>query len=166
MYMECRQYLIDSLKAAGIKTNIYTELKKLKLSGESHIGAVLFNDEKFEKDGSKTIYRDDEDKKHKRVRSFRRHMSFVVVIGEYTTDAVEVIFDSFLENLKDGLYVNGNYITIDIEESDWMTKEDSILKAQISVQFLVTFNGGIYRNTDYAPLSKYQIDSVELNMGD
>ena len=40
LYTESKQYLIDKLKAAGIKSKPFTTEKALEKSQESHIGAV------------------------------------------------------------------------------------------------------------------------------
>ena len=45
LYTESKQYLIDKLKAAGIKSKPFTTEKALEKSQESHIGAVLFERE-------------------------------------------------------------------------------------------------------------------------
>ena len=53
LYTESKQYLIDKLKAAGIKSKPFTTEKALEKSQESHIGAVLFERETFTRYGSK-----------------------------------------------------------------------------------------------------------------
>ena len=47
LYKQSKEYLLEKLKAAGLKTKPYTTQKGLEKSQESHIGAVLFeqNDE-------------------------------------------------------------------------------------------------------------------------
>ena len=51
LYTESKQYLIDKLKAAGIKSKPFTTEKALEKSQESHIGAVLFDHPKrFQKE--------------------------------------------------------------------------------------------------------------------
>ena len=47
LYTESKQYLVDKLKAAGIKSKPFTTEKALEKSQESHIGAVLFERETF-----------------------------------------------------------------------------------------------------------------------
>ena len=42
LYKESKEYLLDKLKAAGLKSTPYTTQKALEKSQESHIGAVLF----------------------------------------------------------------------------------------------------------------------------
>ena len=53
LYTESKQYLVDKLKAAGIKSKPFTTEKALEKSQESHIGAVLFERETFTRNGSK-----------------------------------------------------------------------------------------------------------------
>lgn len=38
-----KDYLITKLKESGIKSQVYTTMKKLKQANESHLGAVLRN---------------------------------------------------------------------------------------------------------------------------
>ena len=45
MYAKCREYLIDRLRASGIQMEPITSLKKLQLYRNSHVGAVLFDEE-------------------------------------------------------------------------------------------------------------------------
>lgn len=40
-------------------------------------------------------------------------------------------------------------------------KDDSLLKAQVAVQVMITFNGGVYRDTGFAPLTDVRVTSVE-----
>ena len=72
MYAESKQYLIQKLKEAGLKSNPYTSEKALEKSQESHIGAVLFEDESFLRNGSKTLYKDQEGAQKKRRKVFDR----------------------------------------------------------------------------------------------
>ena len=58
LYALCKQYLIDKLKEAGIKTRPYTTRKALEKCMESHVGAVIFERETNVRNGSKKkIYR-------------------------------------------------------------------------------------------------------------
>ena len=96
LYTESKQYLIDKLKAAGIKSKPFTTEKALEKSQESHIGAVLFERETFTRNGSKKRYRDEEGTLHKRRKIMERATTFGVIIGGYTDNEVEEIFDRFL----------------------------------------------------------------------
>lgn len=164
LYTDCKQYLIARLKAAGIKTKPYTTEKSLSKCLESHVGAVLFEREICARNGSKKKFRDDAGEKHKRRRVLDRDITFSVIIGEYTDDAAETIFERFLTSLDSGIYVDGNFVPIDIEQSDWVDKDDSLLKAQVAVQTLITFHGGLYRDTDFAPLRHVEVREIERIM--
>lgn len=160
MYPECKQYLIQRLKAAGIKSNPYTSLKKLQLSKESHIGAVLLQNESIVRNGSKTIFIDAEGARHKRRKLFDRQLSFNVVIGDYTDEAVEAILERFLQSCDTGFYADGNYVSVTPVGVDWVEEDDSILKAQIAAEINVTFDGGVYRDTGFAPVNELEIEAV------
>lgn len=120
LYTESKQYLIDKLKAAGIKSKPFTTEKALEKSQESHIGAVLFERETFTRNGSKKRYRDEEGTLHKRRKIMERATTFGVIIGGYTDDEVEEIFDRFVASLDRGIYIDGNFVPIEIEGADWV----------------------------------------------
>lgn len=161
LYTESKQYLIDKLKAAGIKSKPFTTEKALEKSQESHIGAVLFERETFTRNSSKKRYRDEEGTLHKRRKIMERATTFGVIIGGYTDNEVEEIFDRFVASLDRGIYIDGNFVPIEIEGADWVDKDDSLLKAQVAVQVMITFNGGVYRDTGFAPLTDVRVTSVE-----
>ncbi len=164
LYGECKRYLLEKLKEAGVKTRPYTSKKSLEKCMESHVAAVLFEREECARNGSKKRFRDEEGEKHKRRKIFDRSISFSVVIGEYSDDTAEELFERFLASLDAGLYVDGNFVEIEVVESDWVDKEDSLLKAQVAVQTLITFHGGLYRDTDYAPLRHIEVREIERKM--
>jgi len=161
MYAECKQYLIQQLKAAGLKSNPYTSEKALEKSLESHVGAVLFESESILRNGSKKFYKDQEGAQKKRRRVFDRAIAFTVLLGDYTDEAVELMFEQLLHNLDSGIYINGNFVSIEVEGSDWVDKDDSILKAKVAVQVKINFLGGIYKDTDFTKLTELAIKSVE-----
>lgn len=90
-----------------------------------------------------------------------RATTFGVIIGGYTDNEVEEIFDRFVASLDRGIYIDGNFVPIEIEGADWVDKDDSLLKAQVAVQVMITFNGGVYRDTGFAPLTDVRVTSVE-----
>lgn len=45
-----------------------------------------------------------------------RATTFGVIIGGYTDDEVEEIFDRFVASLDRGIYIDGNFVPIEIEE--------------------------------------------------
>lgn len=165
LYVESKTYLLGKLKEAGLKSKPYTTQKSLEKSQESHIGAVLFEREAYTRNGSKKRFRDEEGAKHKRRKVFDRALTFTVIIGDYTDDSVEAIFEQFISGLDSGIYVDGNFVPIEVEGADWVDKDDSILKAQVAVQVSITFNGGIYKDTDFGPLSHVEIEAVKKTTG-
>lgn len=160
LYAEAKQYLLDKLKAAGLKSKPYTTLKSLEKSQESHIGAVLFDKEEVAKNGSKRVFHDEEGAKKKRRKAFDRTLTFTVIIGDYTDEAVEATFEKFLGSLDDGIYVDGNYVPIEPGEADWVSKDDSLLKAQLAVQISITFQGGLYVDTDFTKIAGVKVEDV------
>lgn len=160
LYKESKEYLLDKLKAAGLKSKPYTTQKGLEKSQESHIGAVLFESETLLRNGSKTRYRDQEGAQKKRRKVFDRALTFTVIIGDYTDEAVESMFGAFLSSLDRGIYVNGDYVPIEVEGADWVDKDDSILKAQVAVQIRIRFDGGLYRDTNFAKVTDVEVESI------
>ena len=86
-------------------------------------------------------------------------------IGDYTDDAVEAIFEKFLASLDRGIFVNGDHVPIEVEGADWVNKDDSILKAQVAVQVAITFQGGLYKDTGFGPLTRVEIAAIEKDNG-
>jgi len=106
LYTESKQYLIDKLKAAGIKSKPFTTEKALEKSQESHIGAVLFERETFTRNGSKKRYRDEEGTLHKRRKIMERATTFGVIIGGYMVEKARralpggILFDAVSETVQ------------------------------------------------------------------
>ena len=163
LYAESRQYLIEKLKLAGLKSKPYTTQKALEKSQESHLGAVLFESETILRNGSKTLFTDQTGARKKRRKVFDRGLAFTVIIGDYTDEAVESMFEAFLGQLDKGIYVNGDFVPLVVEGADWVDKDDSILKAQVAVQIKVRFDGGIYKDTDFTKVSEIVVESVTKN---
>lgn len=161
LYTESKAYLLAKLKEAGLKSRPYTALKTLQKSQESHVGAVLFEREAYARNGSKKRFRDEEGAKHKRRKVFDRAVTFVVLIGDYTDDAVETMLEKFVALLDRGIMVDGNFVPIEVEGAEWVDAEDALLKAQVAVRVTITFSGGIYKDTDYAPLTRVEIEAIE-----
>ena len=153
-----KNYLIKTLKESGIKSQVYTNMKKLKQGNEPHVGAVLRNGETFTRSGSKKVYTDQEGRRKRRVKLWNRSTSLHVVIADTSEEKVEEILENFLVNLKKGLDVNGNWTDIEVGDADWVEDGDSILKAKVAVQFDVTFEGGIYQDRKIQPLEIGFID--------
>lgn len=110
LYTQAKAYLVGKLKEAGLKTKPYTTMKSLSRSMESHVGAVLPGTEMIARNGSKTIYQDQEGAQHKRRKIFDRNVTFQVVLGDYTDDKVEAMLEKFLAALDQGIEVDGNFV--------------------------------------------------------
>lgn len=162
MIAECREYLIDKVIKAGIKTKVKTTMKDLKASNESHIGAVLFEDEEFEKDIKKTFYFDELGRKQKRIKIFSRKPSFTVIIGEYEQSKCELIFKEFITLIDAGFHSDGNYIEVTPKKASWVDKDDSILKSKVAVQVLIEFDGGIYKDSGFKKVNDIGVE-VEIS---
>ncbi|WP_312938880.1 SON protein [Oscillibacter sp.] len=161
MYAESKRYLLDKLKAAGLKSNPYTSEKALEKSLESHIGAVLFESEGILRNGSKTYFKDEEGARKKRRKIFDRKLMFNVIIGDYSDEAVETLFEAFLCSLNKGIYIRGNYVPITVEDAAWVDKDDTLLKSKVAVQINISFDGGLYKDTDFTKISALEVESVE-----
>lgn len=156
MFAECQKYLTGKLKESNVKNKPYTTFKELRMSNASHLGAVLFEEETLLKSGAKKIYQDNADKK-KRRKVYDRDIVFTVVIGEYTQEAAEIIYESFLSKLAAGIEISGNYVEIIPEDAEWVDKEDSIINAKCAVQIKIIFKGGVYRDTPFAKITEVKI---------
>lgn len=162
MIVECNEYLKGKLSTAGISKQIITNQKKLKDNNEKHFGAVLPDKEEITKSGQMKVYFDDQGKKKKRTEKFKRIIYFIVIIGEYSFEKCSEIYEKFISSLDYGLYIDSNWAEMTIEEIDWVDKEDSILKSEITVQMLLKFEGGVYRDVDFKTI---QLENVEVEHG-
>lgn len=142
-----KEYLKKCLQKAGIKNEVITTWKMLQMKTDSHVGAVLREDQTITRNGSKRNYKDQSGVRCVREKIYDVDTSFKVVIGEYTEEQCEAIFLAFLEALGKGIHIEGNYVDIEIGQVEWVEKEDSILKANIACQIPITFHGGIYKDT-------------------
>ncbi len=160
MYEE-KKYLIGKLKEAGLKARIHESMKSLKSSGEIQIGGVIRYDDILTRSGSKKIYRDQGGVQHKRVKVWDRDTKLKVIIGEATEERCEELFTAFLEKLDRGIWIDGNWVGIKVEDIGWVDGEDTILKSRLAVEIIVTFSGGIYKETDYAAAKQTAIEAVK-----
>jgi hypothetical protein len=152
-----KDYLENKLKEADVKGKIYRSMKYLKNSNSPYLGAILFEKEEFKKDGSKTIY-DDNGTKIKRIRKLIRETWLSVVIAHSKEYDCEVIFSNFLKVLDKGIDDgDGNFVDIEVLDSDWVDEEDSILNSKIAVQILIKFTGGIYEDIQLVKITDMEI---------
>ena len=143
-----RDFLVKTLKDAGVKGKIHESMKSLKNCNEIHVGAVLRIGEKFSRSGSKKKYTDQEGQRKQRNRLFDRTTTLHVVIADSDEDKVEDILTKFLKQIAKGLEVDGNWVGIELGDADWVEGDDSILKSKIAVEFDVTLTGGVYTDID------------------
>lgn len=165
LYTQAKAYLVGKLKEAGLKTKPYTTMKSLSRSMESHVGAVLPGTEMIARNGSKTIYQDQEGAQHKRRKLFDRNVTFQVVLGDYTDDKVEAMLEKFLAALDQGIEVDGNFVPLTAESVEWSTEEDHPLKAEVAVTVNITFQGGVYRDIDLHKAWDYRLEDIGKNNG-
>ena len=158
MYEE-KRYLIDKLKEAGFRARIHETMKSLKSSGEIQIGGVIRYDDILTRSGSKKTYRDQGGAQHKRVKVWDRDTKLKVIIGEATEEKCEKLFTAFLEKLDRGIWIDGNWVGIEVEDIGWVDGEDSILKSRLAVEIIISFKGGIYRENGYVAIEQVRIDA-------
>lgn len=160
-----KNYLVEKLKQAGIP-RIYTSMKKLSQANEIRLGAVLVDNEVFSRSGSKRTYIDQSGARQKRKKLFDRETRFKVVIAESDEDKCEAILIKFLEVIRKGLEHDRNWINLDIGDMDWVSEDDSILRAKMAVQFSVTFYGGVYKDVRLVskPIGQIDIEKEEPNV--
>lgn len=161
LYTEATAYLLQKLKDAGLKTKPYTTMKSLSRTMESHVGAVLPGTEAITRNGSKTIYTDQEGAQHKRRKLFDRTVTLQVILGDYNAENVEAMLDSFLAGLDRGIAVDGNFVPLAVDSVEWDTEEDHPLKAEVAVRVSITFQGGVYRDTDLHRVKGFVVEGVQ-----
>lgn len=164
LYSTSKRYLLEKLKEVGFQSP-YTTQKALLKSYDSHVGAVLFESETYARNGSKKQFRDEEGARHKRRKVFDRMITFKVLIGDYTDDAVETMLEAFIKSLDTGIYDEGNFVPLEVNGVEWLDIDDSILKAKVAAQIKIDFNGGIYKDSGFTPLTAVKILSAEMDNG-
>ena len=158
MYVECRDLLVETLKKSGCIKQPLTTRKKLLASAESRVSAVICEEETVERQKGRKVYTDGEGRRLKRSRLYSRDIIFSVVIGDYSSEKIEEIYEKFLRSLPDGIYVDGDYVSIEPRESDWMDEKDHVLYAKVTVQSKIVFHGGLYRDTDMMRIKDINVD--------
>ena len=141
-----RDFLVETLRTAGVRGKIHDSLKTLKNCNEVHVGAVLRVNEKFTRSGSKKRYTDQAGHRKQRNKLFDRITKLHVVIADSEESKVESIFTKFLQELSKGFAVDGNWVGIELEDADWVEQGDSILKSKVAVEFDVIITGGVYKD--------------------
>lgn len=160
MVIECRDYLIQKLKESGIKTNIHTAMKTLKNSSESHVGAVLFQDESLKRLDEKTIIIKG-GKRKRATKLMQREIRFNVIIGEYQPEKAETIYEAFLQKLGKQLETQNGTIDIEPVRCDWVSAEDSILQAKIAANLEVVMTGTMIKESQMLKIKEIEIEKIE-----
>lgn len=92
-----RDFLVQTLKDAGVKGKIHESMKSLKNCNEIHVGAVLRIGEKFSRSGSKKKYTDQEGQRKQRKResfSMRMKMEMKRMDSDFWTSLMERMTNS------------------------------------------------------------------------
>lgn len=158
--IEEKNFLIQNLQDAGVKTKIHTTMKSLKNSSEIHLGAVLYIEERFTRSNSKRKYIDQTGVSKQRNRKFIRETELKVVIADSKEEKVDEILTQFMTQISRGMAVNGNWENLEIGKVTWYEKEDTILKSNVSVEFNVTFTGGVYMDKELINVKVGEISPV------
>lgn len=156
MYSKCQEELIKTLVAAGARSP-FTSSKKLSLSSESRLSAVLCEAEVLERAKANRFY-GKEDKRYQRQKIYARDITFSIVIGDYTYDKAEETYISFLQLLPDGISVDGNYVSIEPGDVQWMGEKDHILYSKVALQLKVTCHGGLYKDIETTRLTDVSVE--------
>lgn len=138
-----KRYLEKVLKEAGIKSQIHCSMKKLRASNETHVAAILFDGETFERSNYKKRYVD-EGRTQSRKKLFQRETRIKVIISDNSEEKVEEILNHFLKKVGTGFPLEGNWIDIWIEGAEWLSEGDHILKGKVAVELKLTLKNGIY----------------------
>lgn len=160
MVIECRDYLVQKLKESGIKTKIHTAMKTLQNSNESHVGAVLFQDESLKRLDEKTIVLKSGERK-RATKLMQREIKFNVIIGEYQPEKAEAIYETFLQGLGKQLETENGIIDIEPVRCDWVSAEDSILQAKIAANLEVVMTGTMIKESQMLKIKEIEIERVE-----
>ncbi len=154
-----KEFLIRLLKEAGVKSAVYTSMKKLKAANEMHLGAVLVSGESFIRSRHRKAYTDHEGKRKNRHRIWERVTEMKVVIADADEEHCEDILGQFLTMVPKGINVDGNWVSIEVGKADWVEEGDSILRAKIAVEVAVTFGGGLYKDEDMGQMNTGSIQA-------
>ncbi len=158
MYTECQAELVRALKAAGCEKEPFLSMKRMAASAESRISAVLCENDQVERTGGKKFYTSEEGKRRLRRKRYERDIVYTVVIGDFSQEKAEDTYEKFLLELKNGIYVDGNYVSINPSDSSWTAEKDHILYAKVAVQVKITCHGGLYQDADAGRVADVDID--------
>lgn len=156
MFSECQEALKNALKSAGCKEP-YTIKKQMEICAESRVSGVLCEGEAVERTSGKKLYKTEGQGK-KRSKDYNREITYTVIIGEYSVENTESIYEKFLQELPAGIYVDGNYVAMEPANAEWLEGKDHILRARVVVQLSVICRGGLYKDSDMLQLKDAEIE--------
>ena len=153
----CRELLVNILKEMGIKGEIYTSLSRLKTGNVVDFGAVFFEEEKPARSTERRIVRMKSGEKARRFKLFDREIKFLVTLGAKESRVTKERYETFLSLLPEGMTDSkNNWIEIEIETTDWVDRNDSILHSELAVQVLVVFHAGLYKDNKLVKINEIQ----------
>lgn len=160
MIAECRAYLEDKIKAAmGSETKVFHTFKELAACMESHVGSVLIDSETLSKNGHRAVL---QGQTVPGLKVYDREQSLSVSMGEYTLEKLEPMYEAFLASLDRTIPVGGGYsAALTVSGSEWLLKEDNILKSNVSVVMTVTCAGGLWKPAPTVPIREIQIETED-----
>lgn len=152
MIPECITYLKERLIAAmGKDTVVLSTQKELSKFADSHVGAVLLEQDEVKRTDTRSGPGDQR-------QLYSRALTFSVVIGEYSFEAIEPCYCDFLSSLdRCFTMTDGHTVAIEVATVEWLSKDDNVLNAKVSAIIPITMTGGIY-----APIRRKQIENINI----
>lgn len=166
MIQECLNRVKDCLTEIGIKDIFEDEDNVNNYKGFKFAGIMIGN-ETLDKDGSLTAKEEnlDEKKRIYRRRLYTRELPISVLIVDKNKQLVNDHLHAFLAALGSGTKdADGNYISITAGNPNWL-EERSKLKQRSGVEISITFNGGIYKDTEKYLLDLSKAMQIETELG-
>lgn len=155
--MTKKEYLTEAIRAAGVKGNIYTKLKDMMYDNGIHFAGLLRSTDTAERAKSRKKY-EEEGSTMVRRKYYNVATVYNIVLVDVDEEHLEVLLENLLVSLGPGFDDgDGNWVSIEAGEADWVDEHDSLLKAKLAVELPVTCRYGIYRDMS-ADMPKIEID--------
>lgn len=154
-----KTYIEEILKKIGLSGRIYTSLKELKQYSGAELGGILASEEKFNRNGTRA-YVSKDDKECIRKKVWDRDTNILVVLAGKTETETDEIMVEFLKSIDSGIDdKNGNWVSIECQKGDWVEDMDSVLRNKMAIQLLITFKGGVYKDSEITKISNIKVES-------
>lgn len=145
----CSEYFKNLLKNSGLKI-VYDTLKKIAVSTTDSFGAVLPTGEDLEKSTKKYNYIDENGNIIKRREKFNRKINFQILISESNISKIEKIFTKFMSEIDEFVKLeNGELALIEVGKVEYIDKNDTILKSEITLQVDILVTEKIYKDIPF-----------------